>query len=124
MTTATTMEDQRRRAASWRSTVALVFRAAGLDASARMPLRRSSGSEELCTTPSVVTPAELGLHIEARPIELSRMGSYLSRAVLAADMEEQGALPVLVLPRQQHPPEESYAVMRLCDLLTLIQRED
>ena len=121
MTTPATMADQRRRAASWRSTVALVFRAAGIDAQARMPMRRANGSEELTTTPTVLTPTELGLHVEARPIELARLGSYLSRAVLAADLEGDG-LPVLVVPRQQHPPEESYAILRLADLLKLVQK--
>ena len=114
---AVAVEDMRRRNNRWRSTVSIALRALGVtDATARPASRRTS-EEVFGNEPDVYGVP--GVHVKASPISWGRVSTYVNMAVMAADERGAGDLPVLIIPRQDHEPTESYAIMRLCDFATL-----
>ncbi len=109
-------DDQRRRAASWRSVVATTFRSFGIDAEARMPVRRPA--DVFDAEPDVYLP-QLGCHVVAAPIPWGRVSVYLNRAVIDADDRGAGDVPVVIRPAPADAPEAAYCVLRLADFARL-----
>lgn len=116
MSTGTSAEDQRRRAAHWRSVVATALRSLGIDAEARMPVRHPV--DVFDADPDVYTPG-LGVHVVASPVPWSRCSVYLNRAVIDADDRGQGDVPVLIRPAPAEAPEDAYVITRLHDFARL-----
>ena len=110
-------EDQRRRSNQWRAVVSITLRALGIADAESRPAARRVSEEAFTFLPDV--GGVPGVHIKASPIAWSRVSDYLNQAVLAADENGAGDLPVLCMPRQDHESTESYVVMRLCDFAKL-----
>lgn len=113
-------DDMRRRANTWRGTVSITLRALGIPNAEARPASRRLADDMFQVQPDVTGLP--GLHVLAAPISPVRLSTYLNRAALAADERGNGDIPVLVFPRQEHEPAESYVVMRLCDLARLVQQ--
>jgi hypothetical protein len=97
--------------------VATTLRSLGVDAEARLPVRRPAG-EIFDGLPDVRTPG-LGVHVVASPVPWARAANYLNRAEVDAADRGQGDVPALIRPAPAEAPENAYVVLRLSDFARL-----